>query len=128
MAPFYFLPDFIVSLVLRDPLEGANEIFFMNFFYDLPDEIQEKIYFEAHKIKYNNVSISIKHINWWKGRNGNAFLIMSSLLYENGATQRELDEYFTLIDWLDQKHKSITYEEIQENKYYQEFRRYYFGA
>ena len=53
---------------------------------------------------------------------------MSSLLYENGATQRELDEYFTLIDWLDQKHKSITYEEIQENKYYQEFRRYYFGA
>lgn len=100
----------------------------MNFFCDLPYDIQKKIYFEAHKIKYNNVSISIKHINWWKGRNGNAFLIMSSLLYENGATQRELDEYFTLIDWLDQKHKSITYEEIQENKYYQEFRRYYFGA
>ena len=100
----------------------------MNLFYDLPDEIQEKIYFEVHKIKIKDVLIGIKRINWWKGRNGNVFLIMSSLLYNNGATQRELDEYFTLIDWLDQKDKSITYEDIQENKYYQEFRRYYFGV
>lgn len=100
----------------------------MNLFYDLPDEIQEKIYFEVHKIKIKDVLIGIKRINWWRGRNGNVFLIMSSLLYNNGATQRELDEYFTLIDWLDQKDKSITYEDIQENKYYQEFRRYYFGV
>ena len=50
----------------------------MNFFYDLPHEIQEKIYFEAHKIKYKDVSIGIKPINWWKGRNGNVISLIVS--------------------------------------------------
>lgn len=97
----------------------------MNFFYDLPNEIQEKIYFEAHKINYKEILIGIKRINWWKGRNGNVFLALSLMLYENGATQRELDEYFTLIDWLDQTDESITFEDIQENKYYHVFWRHY---
>ena len=98
----------------------------MNLFYDLPDEIQEKIYFEAHKINYKDVSIGIKRINWgktWMRRN--VFLALSLMLYENGATQRELDEYFTLIDWLDQTDESITFEDIQENKYYHVFWRHY---
>lgn len=94
----------------------------MNFFYDLPNEIQEKIYFEAHKINYKDVSIEIKRINWgktWTRRN--VFLALTSMLYKNGATQRELDEYFTLVDWLQQKDESITIEDIQENKYYHVF-------
>ena len=98
----------------------------MNLFYDLPDEIQEKIYFEAHKINYKDVSIGIKHINWgktWMRRN--VFLALSLTLYENGATQRELDEYFTLVDWLQEKDESITIEDIQENKYYHVFWRHY---
>ena len=35
------------------PLAGC-EIVFMNFFYDLPYDIQKKIYFEAHKLKYKD--------------------------------------------------------------------------
>lgn len=93
----------------------------MNRLESLPYEIQDKIYFEAHKIKYNDVSNEIKHINLWKERNGNVFLALSVFLHENGATQKELDEYFTLIDWLDNKDKTITFKDIQENKYYRVF-------
>ena len=35
----------------------------MNFFYDLPDEIQEKIYFEAHKLNSKDLFKQIKKID-----------------------------------------------------------------
>jgi|TARA_Y100000389_G_scaffold154052_1_gene154495 hypothetical protein len=97
----------------------------MNFFYDLPYDIQKKIYFEAHK-KANFKTLSdIKRINWQSTRKGNVFLALSILLYNNGATQRELDEYFTLIDWMDGKY--IEFVDIIENKYYQVYFDYWNG-
>ena len=104
---------------------GGCEIVFMNFFYDLPHDIQKKIYFEAHKKANFKTLSAIKRINWHKGRKVNAFLALSVLLYNNGATQRELDEYFTLIDWLDGKY--IEFVDIIENKYYQVYFDYWNG-
>ena len=31
----------------------------MNYFYDLPDDIKDKIYFEGHKIKMNDVMCDV---------------------------------------------------------------------
>lgn len=83
----------------------------MNFFYDLPDEIQEKIYFEAHKLNSKDLFKQIKKIDFWKQRvtpcpcrqdppDIYIDLEMTKLLYTLGATQEELREYYCARDWL----------------------------
>ena len=95
----------------------------MNFFYDLPDEIQEKIYFEAHKLNSKDLFKQIKKIDFWKHRvdyqlPGDTYvdLEMLKLLYSLGATQEELGEYYYARDWTDGR-KERKKEHLFENKY-----------
>ena len=91
----------------------------MNFFYDLPDDIQEKIYFEAHKLNSKAIIKKINSIDFWRRDDvGFAILSMTNLLYYLGATQKELQDYFFCLDWLDGKRLNITMEDMDNNLYY----------
>ena len=91
----------------------------MNFFYDLPDELQDFIHREAHKIKFKDISEKIKKIDFWHRDDvGYAILSMTNLLYHLGASRKELRDYYFCLDWLDGKRLNITMEDMIENKYY----------
>ena len=88
----------------------------MNFFYDLPDEIQEKIYHEAHKINSKDLFKEIKTIDFWnRDDTCYAILEMTKLLYKLDATQEERGDYYYCLDWIDGKRLNITMEDIFEN-------------
>jgi len=91
----------------------------MNFFYDLPDELQDKIYFEAHKLNSKDTFEKIKKIDFWiRDDVGFAIMSMTNLLYYLGATQKELRDYYFCLDWLDGKKLNITTEDMDNNLYY----------
>lgn len=92
----------------------------MNFFYDLPCDIQDKIYHEVHKLNSKDLFKKIQSIDFWQ-RDDVCFSILSmtKLLYNLGATRKELRDYYFCLDWLDGKRLNITMEDIFENKYYQ---------
>jgi hypothetical protein len=98
----------------------------MNFFYDLPDEIQEKIYHEAHKINSKDLFKEIKTIDFWnRDDTCYAILEMTKLLYKLDATQEERGDYYYCLDWIDGKRLNITMEDIFENKYYRMYYDYW---
>ncbi len=91
----------------------------MNFFYDLPCDIQEQIFFEAHKLKSKDTFEKIKKIDFWRRDDiGFAILSMTNLLYYLGAAQKELRDYYFCLDWLDGKKLNITMEDMADNLYY----------
>jgi hypothetical protein len=91
----------------------------MNRFESLPDDIQEKIYFEVHKLKCKDTFEKINSIDFWRRDDvGFAILSMTNLLYYLGATQKELQDYFSCLDWLDGKRLNITMEDMANNLYY----------
>ena len=79
----------------------------MNFFYDLPDELQDFIHREAHKIKFKYISEKIKKIEFWQRRHP-AIRGMTNLLYYLGASKKELKDYFFCLDWLNGIRLNIT--------------------
>ena len=91
----------------------------MNFFYDLPDDIQEQIFFEVHRLQSKDTLEKIKKIDFWRRDDiGYAILSMTNLLYSLGASKNELQDYFFCLDWLHGKRLNITMEDMIENKYY----------
>lgn len=85
----------------------------------LPDDIQEKIYFEVHKLKCKDTFEKINSIDFWHREDvGYALLSMTDLLYYLGASQNELRDYFFCLDWLDGKRLNITMEDMAYNLYY----------
>ena len=91
----------------------------MNRFESLPDDIQEKIYFEVHKLKCKDTFKKIRSIDFWHRDDvGYAILSMTNLLYHLDATKKELRDYYFCLDWLDGKRLNITIEDIQDNLYY----------
>ena len=91
----------------------------MNFFYDLPDDLQEKIYKHTHEIQSIDAFEKIKKIDFWQRDDiGFAILAMTNLLYDLGATQKEIRDYYFCLDWLDGKRLNITIEDIEDNLYY----------
>lgn len=91
----------------------------MNFFYDLPDDIREKIYKCAHKLNSKDTFEKIKKIDFWiRDDVGFAIMSMTNLLYYLGATQKELRDYYFCLDWLDGKKLNITSEDMEDNLYY----------
>jgi hypothetical protein len=98
----------------------------MNFFYDLPDDLQEKIYKHTHEIQSKNMFGKIKKIEFWRRDDvGYSILAMTNLLYHLGATQRELEDYHFCLDWLDGKILNIRLEDMIENKYYDVYYEYW---
>ena len=98
----------------------------MNFFYDLPDELQDFIHREAHKIKFKDTVGKIKKIDFWQRDDiGIAILSMTNLLYHLGASQKELRDYYFCLDWLDGKRLNITIEDIEDNLYYNVYHDYW---
>ena len=85
----------------------------------LPEELQEQIFFEAHKLKSKETFKKIKKIDFWRRDDvGFAILGMTNLLYNLGAPQKELRDYFFCLDWLDGKRLNITMEDMDNNLYY----------
>ena len=98
----------------------------MNHFYDLPDDIQEKIYKHAHEIQSKNMFGKIKKIEFWRRDDvGYSILAMTNLLYHLGAPQKELEDYHFCLDWLDGKILNIRLEDMIENKYYDVYYEYW---
>ncbi len=92
----------------------------------LPEELQEQIFFEAHKIQSKDTFKKIKKIDFWQRDDiGFAILAMTNLLYHLGATQKELRDYYFCLDWLDGKRLNITIEDIEDNLYYNVYHDYW---
>jgi hypothetical protein len=79
----------------------------MNRFDSLPDDIQEKIYHEVHKLNSKDLFIKIKKIEFWQRRHP-AIRGMTNLLYHLGASKKELKDYFFCLDWLNGIRLNIT--------------------
>lgn len=98
----------------------------MNRLESLPDDIQDKIYHEVHKLNSEHL---FKEINtrYFGDRVGKCYSIleMTQLLYNLDMTQEELTEYYYCLDWLDGKRLNITMEDIFENKYYRIYYNYW---
>lgn len=91
----------------------------MNHFYDLPDDLQEKIYKHTHKIQSKDTFEKIKKIDFWQRDDiGYAILLMTKLLYLRRASKKELKDYYFCLDWLDGKKLNITIEDMDNNLYY----------
>lgn len=91
----------------------------MNFFYDLPEDIIEKIFKCAHEMKLKKSLDIIKTIDFWKRDDvGFAISLMTRSFYNLGGTKKELQDYFFCLDWLDGKRLNVYAEDMLENKYY----------
>ena len=70
----------------------------MNLFYDLPDDIQEKIFKFSHEMKFKAVLLYIhrKH-HWWIKRRSHGLLYK---LYNSKMSMEDLNYYFKSLDFL----------------------------
>jgi hypothetical protein len=93
----------------------------MNYFYDLPEELQEKIHFECHLGKFCNVAIELVNETPIRG----AEYSMQYCLYNTTMDKKELRDYFFCLDWLDGKKLKITSEDMEHNVYYNVFNDYW---
>lgn len=85
----------------------------------LPIELQEKIYYEAHKLNFN---ICLNDINYRFDEHFSSGAIknMALHLYSSGISNIELQNYFECIDWID-GNTLFDYEESRNNVYYRIF-------
>ena len=89
----------------------------------LPIELREKIYFEAHKLKFNNCICSINNLFDEHFLDG-ALKNMALHLYSTGISDFELNNYFECLDWLD-GNTLFDFEESRNNVYYMIFLEYW---
>jgi len=82
----------------------------------LPIELQEKIYYETHKLKFNISVYRIKN-HFDEHLPAGAFKDMVLHLYSTGITDNEIKNYFEFIDWLDGKNLKITSDYFEDNVY-----------
>lgn len=89
----------------------------MNFFYDLPEELQDKIYGYLHESNFKNCILKINSLNkkktLWRAQ-------ISRILYSSGMPDSELEKYFTFLDWVDGNPRGIL-QNFEFNIYYQAF-------
>jgi hypothetical protein len=95
----------------------------MNFFYDLPDELQDKIFKCAHKIKFD---ICLCRINYCFDEHFSSAALknMALHLYSTGVSNFELNNYFECLNWLD-GNTPFDYDESRNNVYYIIFEDYW---
>tara|TARA_B110000902_G_scaffold248660_1_gene306043 strand:+ start:323 stop:682 length:360 start_codon:yes stop_codon:yes gene_type:complete len=98
----------------------------MNLFYNLPDDLQEKIYRYAHLDNFIPVLIEIENIKHTQltVTEGGDYAIKESL-YNSKMDIKELEDYFFCIDWLEGKKLDIRMEDIYNNPYYKVFDHYW---
>ena len=82
----------------------------------LPDEIIEKIFLEAHKLKFKYCIYKIT-FNFNERWHYPANSLITEHLYSTGMTDIEIKNYFKFIDWLDGKNLKITSEYFEDNIY-----------
>jgi len=94
----------------------------MNHFYDLPDDIIEKIIFQSHQILFSDCLFSIcKHTE-----NRQYLRLFKSIFYDSPMTNKEAQSYHLFCNWLDNFPKfHILYEDLQKNSYYRTFANLY---
>jgi len=95
----------------------------MNFFYDLPEELQEKIYKCAHKLKFDTCLYRIDN-HFEEHFLSGALKNMALYLYSSGVSNFELNNYFECLDWLD-GNTPFDYDESRNNVYYRIFEDYW---
>jgi hypothetical protein len=99
----------------------------MNRFEILPEELQNKIYYETHKLKFKDV---LKEVKEFKSKrivyNDDFYLIMIGTLYDSEMSQKEREEYFTAMDCFEGKLEyDLCHDDLNENKYYNIFITYW---
>jgi hypothetical protein len=91
----------------------------MNRLEYLPDELQEKIYYETHKLKCKDVFEDIKEFKHKQiCYNYDCYLIMIETLYNSEMSQKELGDYFVALDRINGKTFDTMIEVLIVNKYY----------
>ena len=94
----------------------------MNRLEYLPDELQEKIYYETHKLKCKDVFEDIKEFKQKQiDYNDDCYLIMIEALYNGEMSQKELGDYFVALDRINGKTFDTMFEVLIVNKYYNLF-------
>lgn len=85
----------------------------------LPEDIIEKIYYEAHKLNFN---ICVYDINYRFDEHFSSCALknMALHLYSSGISNIELQNYFECIDWID-GNTLFDYDESRNNVYYRIF-------
>lgn len=89
----------------------------------LPIELQDKIYYEAHKLKFNICVFRIKN-NFDEHFSAGALKNMALHLYSTGLCDFELNNYFECLDWLD-GNTLFDYDESRNNVYYRIFENFW---
>lgn len=89
----------------------------------LPEEMQNKIYCESHRLKFKDV---LKGVKEFKSKridyNVDFYLIMLETLYDSEMSQKEREEYFTAMDCLEGRLEyDLSPGDLNENKYYNIF-------
>lgn len=95
----------------------------MNRIEILPIELQEKIYYEAHKLKFDFCIERIKN-HFEDHLSTGAIKNMTILLYSTGLSDIELKNYIECLNWLDGY--SINHKKLHNNMYYIVFQQYWF--
>jgi len=83
----------------------------MNFFYALPDDIQDKIYFEAHKLKLKR---TFPFIQCKPNPYGT---LMHKTFCESGYDREDLKHFNNFLDYIHGKAYNFPYEKLHENRY-----------
>lgn len=97
----------------------------MNYLDYFPDELQEKIYYDAHKLKFKVIFRDIKDFKCKQIEyNPSCYIMMLEMLYNSDMSPKELEDYFTALDYIDEKRDSINIEEMFENRYYNNYDEY----
>jgi len=93
----------------------------MNYYELLPEELQDKIYYETHKLTYKYVFVDIKEFRSKQiDYHHDCYLTMTETLYNSDMSQKELGDYFVALDRINGK-TFTTIDVLIINKYYNLF-------
>lgn len=85
----------------------------MNFFYDLPEELQDKIYKHAHELKLKRTFPYIQ----CKPNPYGTCIIHKSFFGTTGYDRENLKHFNDFLDYIHGKAYNFPYERVHENRY-----------
>ena len=80
------------------PSGGQDRRADMNYFYDLPDDIIEKIFKIEHSLKFQNTKNAILSPN---RRNPDFDTLIWSVFFSSNMTNRDIREWYVFTRWVD---------------------------
>jgi hypothetical protein len=89
----------------------------MNRLEILPEELQNKIYYEAHKQMMSEVFEDVKYLKSIMSDRGYIFEVLLKEFYKSDMSDQERLHYFTCLDCADGKLFEIRGENLINNRY-----------